>query len=139
MMRYTIALLTVFTVTLTSCILWQRDALPDVYVAGGEVYDGGIISAGAPLMHTFTMENPHSFALGLEASAVGCACTTVTVSASIIPPHGTAKVTLRVEPEAGKFSGSASIITTHGRKSAKTWLIATGKSLPLKTRTAGKS
>lgn len=142
LMRYYTALLTIVTLVLFGFAGWQmqeRNASPDVHVVGGGVYDSGTIPAGVPLMHIFTVENPHSFALGLGASAVGCACTTVTVSASTIPPHGTAEVTLRVEPEDGKFSGSASIITTHKRKSTKTWLIATGKSLPLKTRTARKS
>ena len=139
LMRYYVALLTVITVILIGYAVWQmqqRNALPDVHVVGGEVYDGDTVAAGAVLMHTFRVENPHSFALGLEAPTAGCTCTTATVSASSIPSHGAAEITLRVEPEDGKFSGSASIVTTHRGKSAETWLIVTGKSLPAKARTA---
>ena len=141
-MRYFIALLTAAIVILIGYAVWltqQRNALPDVHIVEGGIYDGRTVANGAALVHTFKVENPHSFALGLEAPVASCACTTATVSASGIPAHGTAEVTLRVEPEDGKFSGSASVITTHGSKSAETWLIVTGKSLPAKTRTARQS
>jgi len=141
-MRYYITLLIVVTVILIGYATWQiqqRNALPDVHVVGGEVYDGSTVAAGVVLMHTFRVENPHSFALGLEAPTAGCTCTTATVSASSIPSHGSAEVTLRVESEDGKFSGSASIVTTHRGKSAETWLIITGKSSPAKARTPRKS
>ena len=142
LMRYCIALLTVVTVILIGYALWQmqqRSALPDVHVAGGEVYDGGTIAAGAALIHTFRVENSHSFAVSLEAPTAGCTCTTATVSASSIPPGGAATVSLHVEPEDGKFSGSASIVTTHGGKSAETWLFATGKGFPTKAQAVDRS
>ena len=138
-MRCFIALLTVVTVILIGYALWQihqRSVLPDVHVVGGEVYDGGTIAASAALTHTFRVENPHPFALDLEAPIAGCTCTTVTVSASRIQPRGAAEVTLRVEPEDGKFSGSASIVTRHGNRSAETWLFATGKGFSVKAQAA---
>ena len=141
LMRYFIALLTIFCVILSGYAIWQiqqRNALPDVHIVGGVVYDSSATMAGAVLVHTFRVENPHSFALGLEAPTAGCTCTTATVSASVIPAYGAADVTLRVEPEDGKLNGSASIVTTHGGKSAETWLIVTGKSLTVKARTASK-
>ena len=140
-MRYFIALLTIFCIILSGYAVWQvqqRNALPDVHIAGGVVYDSGATPAGKFLVHTFRVENPHSFALGLEVPMAGCTCTTATLSASIIPAHEAADVTLRVEPEGGKFNGSASIITMHGGKSTETWLIVTGKSLSAKARTAGQ-
>lgn len=78
--------------------------------------------------------NYDPFSLNLEAPSVGCTCTTATVSASRIPAHGTADVTLHVEPENGKFSGSASIATSYAGKSAETWLMVTGESLAAKTQ-----
>ena len=140
-MRYSIALCIAVVMVLAGYAvrqLEQRNVLPNVHIVGGTVYDGGTLADGATLTHTFRVENLHSFALGLEAPTAGCTCTTATVSASSIPPHGAADVTLRVEPEDGKFNGSASIVTTHGGKSAETWLIVTGKSLSAKARTAGQ-
>ena len=90
-MRYFIALLTIFCIILSGYAvrqLQQRNTLSDVHVAGGTVYDSGAIATGAVLVHTFRVENPHPFALGLEAPTAGCTCTTATVSASIIPAHG---------------------------------------------------
>ncbi len=138
--RYLITFLTVITAITAGYALWQvyqHSVLPDVHIIGSDIYDGGTIAAGATLAHTFRIENPHPFALSLEAPEVGCTCTTATVSTSIIPPHGASEVTLHVEPEDGKFTGSASIVTTHGNKRAETWLFITGKGSPEKTQ-AGK-
>lgn len=129
MRYYTIPLL-IIIVVLFGYTLWQmkqRNALPNVQINGGEVYDGGTVAAGSSLVHTFRVRNPHPFALSLEAPSAGCTCTTATVSTSHIPAHGTADVTLHVEPENGEISGSASIVTTHAGKRAETWLIVTGK------------
>lgn len=137
-MRYSIALLATITVIFFGHALWQiqqRNALPNIQIDGGEVYDGGTVAVGSSLVHTFRIKNPHPFALNLEVPSAGCTCTTATVSASHIPAHGTADVILHVEPENGKFSGSASIVTTHAGKSAETWLIVTGKSTAAKTQT----
>ena len=136
MRYYTIPLL-IITVILFGYAFWQiqqRNALPNVQIDGGGVYDGGIVTAGSSLVHTFRVKNPHPFALYLEAPSAGCTCTTATVSTSHIPAHGTADVTLHVEPENGKFTGSASIVTTHAGKSAETWLMVAGKSSAAKTQ-----
>ena len=138
-MHYYVALLTVVTVILAGYAIsqiQQSRALPDVHIVGGEIYDGGTVAPSAALVHTSRVENPHSFALGLEAFSAGYTCTTATVSAFNIPPHGAAEVILQVDPENGKFSGSASIVTTHKGMSVETWLIVTGKSLPAKARMA---
>ena len=123
---WTLTILSVVLACWTWSVFRQRNAAPTVDIVGGVVYDAGIVGRGRPVVHTFVVSNPHPFPIGLSAPTAGCACTTATSSSSVIPPNGRVQVTLTVEPEDGKLSGSASIVTTHGAERAETWLMVTG-------------
>ncbi|BDI33926.1 hypothetical protein CCAX7_59770 [Capsulimonas corticalis] len=100
---------------------------PAVEVAGGTVYDVGTIPADHPLTHAFRLSNPHSFPVGLSIVTTGCECTTASVSAPVIPPHGQADVTLNVKLEDTKeISSGGCFATTHGDQKVETWLLLTG-------------
>ncbi|MEO7718479.1 MAG: DUF1573 domain-containing protein [Capsulimonas sp.] len=105
----------------------RRNETPDVQVAGGLIYDAGAIPGDRPLMHTFQLTNPHSFPVGLSIVTTGCECTTATVSAPTIPPHGQADVIVRVTLEDTKdISSGLCFAVTHGDKRVENWLLITG-------------
>jgi hypothetical protein len=99
---------------------------PSVTVVGGDVYDAGI-PAGGSVIHTFTVLNPHPYPVALTSGLQGCACTTVTASASSISAHGSATVTLKVAAEDGDLNGAASFATSRGSASAQTLLTITDR------------
>jgi len=135
-MKLTIIVLTIVTILAAACFakaLQDRYATPTVQVSGGEVFDAGSIDGTQPVTHTFRIVNPNRFVEGISAPQPGCSCTTATASASTIPPHGTVDVTLRVDPENGNLSGSASIVTSHAHKTLETMLLVTGETLKADT------
>lgn len=105
----------------------ERRASPTIDVNGGIVFDAGTVRGTQPVTHTFKIDNPNPFTIGLSTPQAGCTCTTASVSMWSIPPHGSASVTLKVDPEDGNLSGSASIVTTHNGRHVETELFVTGQ------------
>lgn len=124
---YLLFITIVFLIGYIAWDLYRISQQPNVTVVGGVAYDAGEVSSKRPIVHIFKIVNPHSFAVGILTPMAGCTCTTATTSVDIIPPNGTAQITLIVDPEDKNISGSASIVTTYGRKAVETWLFVTGK------------
>jgi hypothetical protein len=104
-----------------------RSAAPALVVSGGTLFDAGAVDSQRPVVHRFLLRNQNTFAVGLNTPASGCGCTTATVSTDHIAAGRSAYVTLSVESEEGKLTGSASIISTHGGQKAETWFFVTGR------------
>lgn len=118
---------TIAAIVFVSNITVTREADPSVSVVGGNMYNAGAVRPGSAVVHVFTLANPHPYAMGLTTALPGCACTTAAASASSVPAHGRATVTLRVEPEDGQINGSAEFATTRGIERVETVLFVTGR------------
>lgn len=104
----------------------ERSETPEIQVVGDTIYDAGVVSSKKPLVHVFKIVNPHAFPVTLQEPVSGCDCTKVSLSANAIPAHGSAAVTVSVEPEGKNINGSAAITAAYNGKHSETWLFVKG-------------
>jgi hypothetical protein len=122
----------IVSLTLILCAaLWihyQTEQSPSVDVVGGPIFDAGSVNPNATVTHTFQIVNRHVYPLGVAIAEAGCTCTTASVASSVIPPFGSTKVTLHIDPEGEKeIAGSSMLVIWHEKQSLQLWLIVNGE------------
>jgi hypothetical protein len=128
-MRGVLILLSIVVIAVVGFMLKARNdanSTPTVQVANGGLFDVGVVTGNSPIFHTFHVVNPHNFLIRLSSIEPGCDCTTVATTSMVILPNGSVEITLKVRPEDGNLSGSASFNTSHNGKTAETILFLTG-------------
>lgn len=95
---------------------------PKVVVEGGSTYEAELVHSHR-LSRDFVLYNPHPYFVGVEANAVGCACTTAYLDKPMITPYGHLRVHVRIDVENnGQQTEGAKIVTSHAGQTSQAWL-----------------